>query len=40
MSLGLVHVYTGAGPGKTSAALGLLLRAGGRGIPAVRVQFV
>ena len=40
MSLGLVHVYTGAGKGKTTAALGLLLRAAGRGIPAVLVQFL
>lgn len=40
MSLGLVHVYTGDGKGKTTAALGLLLRAAGRGIPAVLVQFL
>lgn len=40
MSLGLVHVYTGDGKGKTTAALGLMLRAAGRGIPAVLVQFL
>jgi len=31
ISVGLIHVYTGEGKGKTSAALGLCLRASGRG---------
>ncbi|MCL1795660.1 MAG: cob(I)yrinic acid a,c-diamide adenosyltransferase [Clostridia bacterium] len=39
MRQGLVHVYTGDGKGKTTAALGLLLRASGRGMRAVLVQF-
>jgi cob(I)alamin adenosyltransferase len=30
--LGLIHVYTGAGKGKTTAAMGLILRASGRGL--------
>mgnify|MGYP000853071439 FL=1 len=38
--LGLVHVYTGNGKGKTTAALGLAFRAVGCGLKAVMVQFL
>lgn len=38
--LGYVHVYTGAGKGKTSAALGVLLRAAGQGHRVVMIQFL
>lgn len=38
--LGLVQVYTGDGKGKTTAALGLVLRAWGRGLNACLVQFM
>lgn len=37
---GLVIVNTGAGKGKTTAALGLLLRAWGRGLRVCMIQFV
>ena len=40
MKNGLIHVYTGDGKGKTTAALGLLLRANGRGMRSVLVQFL
>jgi cob(I)alamin adenosyltransferase len=37
---GYVHIYTGNGKGKTSAALGLALRAAGRGLKTHIVQFM
>ena len=38
--LGLVQVYTGDGKGKTTAALGLALRAWGRGLKVCMIQFM
>lgn len=40
MSRGLVHVYTGDGKGKTSAALGIALRALGWGLKVLMIQFI
>jgi cob(I)alamin adenosyltransferase len=37
---GLIQVYTGNGKGKTSAALGLALRAVGRGLKVYVIQFI
>ena len=37
---GLVHIYTGDGKGKTTAALGLSLRALGRGFKVCFIQFL
>jgi cob(I)alamin adenosyltransferase len=38
--LGLVHVYTGDGKGKTTAALGLALRAIGNDLNVIMIQFM
>ncbi|MCL2475436.1 MAG: cob(I)yrinic acid a,c-diamide adenosyltransferase [Chloroflexi bacterium] len=38
--LGLVQVYTGEGKGKTTATLGLALRASGYGLKVIIVQFL
>lgn len=37
---GLIQVYTGDGKGKTTAALGLAMRAVGRGMKVVMIQFL
>ncbi len=40
LKVGLVHVYTGDGKGKTTAALGLALRACGHGLKVQMIQFM
>lgn len=40
MEQGYIQIYTGDGKGKTTAALGLGLRAAGRGLKVVMVQFL
>ena len=39
-SRGLVHIYTGSGKGKTTAALGLCFRAAGHGFRCAFIQFL
>ncbi|MCQ2560043.1 MAG: cob(I)yrinic acid a,c-diamide adenosyltransferase [Clostridia bacterium] len=40
MATGLIHLYTGEGKGKTTASLGLALRASGAGKQVLFVQFL
>jgi cob(I)alamin adenosyltransferase len=40
MKKGYVHIYTGNGKGKTTAALGLAIRAAGAGLKVFMAQFV
>ncbi len=40
MSKGLIHVYTGEGKGKTTAAIGLAMRAAGHGNKVLILQFL
>ena len=37
---GFIHIYTGDGKGKTTAALGLAIRAAGAGLHVFLAQFI
>ncbi len=39
-NFGLIHVYTGNGKGKTSASIGLAVRAVGQGLKVHIIQFM
>ena len=39
-SRGLIHIYTGNGKGKTTAALGLAMRAAGQNLKVAFIQFI
>ncbi len=39
-SLGLIHIYTGEGKGKTTSALGMAIRAAGNGLKVIMIQFL
>mgnify|MGYP001072238417 CR=1 FL=1 len=36
----MIHIYCGDGKGKTSAAVGMAVRAAGRGLKVVMVRFL
>lgn len=38
--LGLIHIYTGEGKGKTTSALGMAMRAVGNGLNVIMIQFL
>jgi len=40
LDYGFVHIYTGNGKGKTTAALGLIVRAVGYGLKTILIQFM
>ncbi len=40
LTKGLIHVYTGNGKGKTTAAIGLGIRAVGNGLKVIMIQFM